>query len=163
MSGHDLPQLIKEVNIEVNKMANWFRANKMAVNVSKTKYIIFKPTGKKIKLTDDEGIVYNENEIGQPQDPKKVTKLDRIYNDNPVKADRTYKLLGVYLDEHLSFDYHCTYVCNKLSNSNFIINRAKNFLNKKALKTLYYAIIHPHILYCLPLYACTSNKNLKKI
>ena len=40
-SGFNLDELITEVNIELNKLAIWFRANKMAVNVSKTKYIIF--------------------------------------------------------------------------------------------------------------------------
>ena len=54
-SSHDINTLISEVNIEVNKLANWFRANKMAVNVSKTKYIIFKPRGVKINLTANGG------------------------------------------------------------------------------------------------------------
>ena len=54
-SGHNIYTLISEVNIEVIKLANWFRANKMAVNVSKTKYIIFKPRGVKINLTANGG------------------------------------------------------------------------------------------------------------
>ncbi len=37
-SGPDLNNLISEVNDEINKMAVWFRANKLAVNISKTKY-----------------------------------------------------------------------------------------------------------------------------
>jgi hypothetical protein len=51
-----------------------------------------------------------------------------------------------------------------LSQANFIINRVKNLLPKKVIiffgdlkksffiftKTLYYALFHPHILYCLP-------------
>ena len=60
-AGHDIKTLINEVNVEVNKLANWFRANKMAVNVSKTKYIIFKPRGAKINLDANEGVVYDEN------------------------------------------------------------------------------------------------------
>jgi retron-type reverse transcriptase len=44
-SDQDLPSLVNRVNIELNKLANWFRANKMAVNISKTKYIIFRPRG----------------------------------------------------------------------------------------------------------------------
>ena len=60
-SGHDLKALIRDVNVEIKKMANWFRSNKMAVNVSKTKYIIFKPKGIKIILGDNEGIVYDDN------------------------------------------------------------------------------------------------------
>ena len=162
-SGHEISQLIKDVNTELNKLANWFRANKMAVNISKTKYIIFKPKGTKINIKVNEGVVFDNNEIGQTWDKDKVTPLDRIYNDNPDPNNRTYKLLGLYLDEHLSFDYHCTHVCTKLAQSNFIINRAKNFLPTPTLKTLYFAMVHPHLLYCLPLYACTSSKNITKI
>ncbi len=38
--GLILDDVIKYVNCELQKMANWFRANKMSVNASKTKYII---------------------------------------------------------------------------------------------------------------------------
>ena len=34
---------------------------------------------------------------------------------------------------------------------------------KKSLKTLYYALVHPHLLYCLPLYSCISAKNITKL
>ena len=162
-SGLNLDALIKEVNIEINKLANWFRANKMAVNVSKTKYIIFKPKGVKVNIGPDNGVIFDENEIGMPKDISKITPLIRIHNESPDPSNRTYKLLGLYLDEHLSFDYHCDHVRSKIAQSNFIINRAKHFLPKKSLKTLYYALVHPHLLYCLPLYSCTSAKNITKI
>jgi ribonucleases P/MRP protein subunit RPP40 len=42
-SGPKLKPLIQKVNAELQKLSVLFRANKMAVNVSKTKYIIFKP------------------------------------------------------------------------------------------------------------------------
>ena len=162
-SGLNLNELIADVNVEINKLANWFRINKMAVNVSKTKYIIFKPKGVKININSNLGVVYDENEIGMPKNETKITPLVRIYNENPDISNRTYKLLGLYLDEHLSFDYHCDHVRSKIAQSNFIINRAKHFLPRKSLKTLYYALIHPHLLYCLPLYSCTSAKNIKKL
>ena len=162
-SGHDLNALIRDVNAEIKKLANWFRSNRMAVNVNKTKYIIFKPKGVKINIGDDEGIIYDENEIGQPIDPNKIKKLDRIYSDSPDLQNRTYKLLGVLLDEHLSFDAHCNYVCTKIAQSNFIINRAKHFLPHNSLRTLYFALIHPHLLYCLPIYSCTTTSNINKI
>ena len=135
----------------------------MAVNVSKTKYIIFKPKGVKINIENDKGIVFDKNEIGYPKNKDKITPLIRIHNDNPDPCNRTYKLLGLYLDEHLSFDYHCDHVYSKISQLNFIINRAKHFLPQKSLKTLYYALVHPHLLYCLPLYSCTSAKNISKL
>ena len=36
--GKNLQELIHKMNTEINKNANWFRANKIAVNISKTKY-----------------------------------------------------------------------------------------------------------------------------
>jgi Reverse transcriptase (RNA-dependent DNA polymerase) len=162
-AGPELGPLIAKSNIELQKIATWFRANKMAVNISKTKYIIFKPKNKKVVINPGEGIVYNNNDIGGHQDPNKTYELGRIYNDHPVASERTYKLLGVLLDENLSFDQHCTYVCSKLAQSNYIISKCKNVLPRKALRTLYYSLIHPYLLYCLPLYGCTTRKNINKI
>jgi hypothetical protein len=162
-SGPELGPLLNKVNGELKKLAAWFRANRMAVNVSKTKYIIFKSKGRRVELNDDEGIFYDDNDDIEPYDINKVSKLDRVFNDNPIPSDRTYKLLGIYLDENLSFDAHVNYVCNKLSQSNYIINRSKNFLPFTSLRTLYFALIHSHLLYCLPIYSCTSQKNLTKL
>jgi len=36
------------MNADINKMAIWFKANKLAVNKNKTKYIIFRAKGKKL-------------------------------------------------------------------------------------------------------------------
>ena len=48
MAGKNLPELIDKVNLELTKWAQWFRSNKMAVNTSKTKFIIFHTKGKKL-------------------------------------------------------------------------------------------------------------------
>jgi hypothetical protein len=87
----------------------------MAVNTSKTKIIIFRTKGKKIP--DDVSIVFNNNEIGEEENPSLIVKLDRIFNENPNECDRSFKLLGVYLDEFLSFDKHVSHICAKLARS----------------------------------------------
>jgi Reverse transcriptase (RNA-dependent DNA polymerase) len=98
IAGPDIKEVIRKANTELQKLANWFRANKMAVNVLKTKYIIFKPKGIKLNLSDEDGIYYNDNEICVEQDPSKVTKLIRVSNDNPNPADRTFiNFWGCYL------------------------------------------------------------------
>jgi len=38
----NLNELIKYVNDELHKIANWFLSNKMAINTSKTKFILFR-------------------------------------------------------------------------------------------------------------------------
>ena len=85
----------------------------MAVNVSKTKFIIFRTRGKKIDVNGLK-IVFNSNEPNCVPDPAKIIPLEQIANDKPTKY---YKLLGVLLDEYLSFEYHIKLVCNKIAKS----------------------------------------------
>jgi hypothetical protein len=157
----NLHELINFVNCELQKLANWFRCNKMAVNTSKTKFIIFRTKGKKIP--DDVSIVFNNNEIGEEENPSLIVKLDRIYNENPNECDRSFKLLGVYLDEFLSFDKHVSHICAKLARSLYCIRRVSNLLSLKALKSLYFALVHPHLLYCSTVLSCTSQANITRI
>jgi hypothetical protein len=161
-SHANLDTLIQLANTEIQKIANWFRANKMAVNISKTKYIIFHGRGKRVNM-NGQNIVFNNNEIGKEEDPSLITPLERIYDAHPNKESRSYKLLGVHLDECLSFKNHVNAICNKINQSIYCINRAKNFLTKKALKSLYFALVHPHLLYCISVYSCTSTSVLKRI
>jgi hypothetical protein len=69
----------------------------MAVNTSKTKYIIFRTQGKRIN-NNDCVLVFNSNEPGRVEDPALISTLERIYNDGP---EPHFKLLGVLLDEYL--------------------------------------------------------------
>ena len=48
-SGPNLPQLFEKVNLEFQKLGEWFRANKLSLHPGKTKYSIFCNPDKKIK------------------------------------------------------------------------------------------------------------------
>jgi hypothetical protein len=163
LSGPELNPPIQKANKELQKLSMWFRANKVAVNVSKTKYIMFKPKGKKAEVGENNGVLLKNNDVSEPEDQNKIFPLERTYDDSENPQNRSFKLLGVLLDKHLSFNQHCTNVCNKLAQANYIINRVKNVLPKNLLKTLYYSLFHPHLLYCLPVFGCTSSKNVNKI
>jgi hypothetical protein len=157
----NLNELINFINHEINKIANWFQANKMAVNISKTKYIIFRTKGKKI--LNPPPILFNSNEFGKPEDPNLIVPLERVYSDHPNVEHRSYKLLGVYFDEYLNFDKHFLYICAKLTRAIYIIRRASNILSLKSLKLLYFSLVHPHLLYCNVILSCGSESNLKRI
>jgi hypothetical protein len=47
---------------------------------------------------------FDNNTDGAMHDPNLVFTLSRVFNNNPCKSDRTYKLLGVDLDEHLDLN-----------------------------------------------------------
>ena len=162
ITGDNLPELIVKINQEINKLANWFRANKMALNISKTKYIIFHTKGKKLNTTENT-IVYDENEIGKPHNPSLVTPLERFHDKHPNVNSGAYKLLGIHFDETLSFNHHVNFLRNKLSRSLFCINRAKNLLDPHFLKMLYFALFHSNLLYCIGTLSSMSKANANKI
>jgi hypothetical protein len=109
--GHNLKDLSNYVNGELRKIANWFRANKMALNVSKTKFIIFRTVNKPVNPLDCV-IIYNSNEIGVPDpDPALISPIERIHNEG---RETSFKLLGVLLDEFLSFNDHITMLTRKI-------------------------------------------------
>jgi hypothetical protein len=161
-SDTDLDRLIQYVNGEINKMAVWFRANKLAVNVNKTKFMIFRSVGKKVNNNISD-LIYDENEPNKPINPQLITRLERYHNNHENKDCRAYKLLGIYFDEHLTLNFHVNNLCKKLTRSMYCIRQAKNLLNTRSLKSLYYALVHSHLTYCPSIVGITNNKNIKQI
>ena len=64
----NLNQLYHNANIQINKLFNWFCANKLSLNAGKTNYIVIRPKHMRCKLTSHDMFIQN-------------TKLNRIGND----------------------------------------------------------------------------------
>ncbi len=98
------------------------------VNVEKTNYIIFHTRGKKIE-TNDLSVVFNSNDEGSENpDPSKIQILERIHDGHNDIKMQSFKLLGIYLDEHLTLNKHAAHVSAKLTRSLYLLNRVKNFV-----------------------------------
>ena len=128
----------------------------MAVNVNKTKFIIFHTRGKKVDL-DAKKIIFDNNDPSSPFNPDIVCWLERIHNNHTDPSSRSCKLLGILLDEHLTFHQHFDYLKSKLSKALFCINRVKNFLPQKTLTTIYQSLFHSHLQYC-PIIVNSTSK-----
>jgi hypothetical protein len=98
-----------------------------------------------------------------PLDQSKISEIERVHDNHPDKDLRSYKSLGVYFDEHLTFARHVEALIAKLSRAIYMLGRVKNILPTSALKSIYYALFHSHLLYCPTVISCTSNANLDKI
>jgi hypothetical protein len=86
-SHNNINDLITFVNTELKKIARWFRANKMAVNVSKTKFIIFHTKDKKIP--PNISLTYDDNEPDQ-NNPELINTIERVHINHPIKQNRAY-------------------------------------------------------------------------
>ena len=152
-SGTDIMSVGNLVNNEIQKLGIWLRANELAINPSKTKVMVFSNH----RSIPEFRFVFNNNDLTGTQNPNLIYPIERVSNKSQIPA---VKMLGVYLDEHLSFNFHCTKVLKKVSSALYMINRAKHFLSSASLKKLYYSIIHPHFLYCLIIYSSTNDSNI---
>jgi hypothetical protein len=89
--------------------------------------------------------------------------LERVYSTSPNPSSRSYKLLGIHLDENLSLNTHYSVLSAKLSRALFFLRCAKNLLPHKALLTLCHSLFHCHLLYCPNILGITSLSNISKI
>jgi hypothetical protein len=156
-SNKNLTTLVENVIIARKKVARWLRSNKIAVNVSKTKFIIFHTKGNIINGNIQ--LVYDDNEPGE-QNPLLIKHIERVHSNHPTKNLRSKKLLGSHLAKNLAFDYPAQATITKLNRSLYCIYKSKNFQPKPALKSLYYALIHSHLTYCLIITSCAATKNI---
>ena len=75
ISNSNMGNLFETMNEELRKVANWFKANKLSLNISKTKYSLFHSTRNRKDLPNI---------------------LPPLHIDNiPVKTESTTKFLGV--------------------------------------------------------------------
>ena len=131
------------VNDELEKIYEWFNANKLWLNAGKTKYSLFHKPSK----TSDLSLLL----------PKLLT------NDKEIERVGSIKFHRVLLDEHLSWKEHLTYTKNKTAKNIDLLDRAKLFLGKHSLLTLYYLCIHTYLNYANLLCASTKKADLKKL
>ena len=155
-SGSDINSVGPLINLELQKIGIWLKPNELSINTSKTKIMIFS-NNRPIPYFK---FVFNNNDFNTLQNPNLISEVERIESNS---KNPCFKMLGVLFDEKLSFDHHCTKVLKKINSALFLINRAKHLLSKNSLKRLYYAMIHPHLLYCLPIYCYTSSKNIETL
>ena len=102
--------------------------------------------------------MFNNNAIDVVQDKRFIYPIERITNES--RPNPAFKILGVWLDENLTFDFHISVTSKKISKALFSLKKVRHILSLNALKSLYYALIHPHFLYCLPVYCSSSSRNI---
>ena len=142
-SHKDIKTLFKIVNEELIKVDEWFKSNKLSLNIKKTKYtLFFKPT-----KADDI--------------PFKLPNF--LINDTPIERQTSMKFLGVLLDENLSWRSHIQTIENKISKNIAMLYKVKALLNLKSLKSLYFCFVHSYLTYCNIAWASTNHTKLKKL
>ena len=138
--SHSNPKTLESVlNNELKNIEVWLRCNKLSVNVKKTTYLIFKPWQKKC----------NHN-------------FSFSLGGQLLTQTNATKFLGVYIDEHLTWKDHISYLCKQISKSIGMLFRSRFYLSSKTKLTLYYSLIYPYTTYCNSTWSSTYRTNFCK-
>jgi hypothetical protein len=140
-SHSSLEVLINRTNSDLENIAEWFRSNKLTLNLDKTNYIIFRSHKKALPTSYPNLCIFG----------------------TPITLVESSKFLGVYVDQHLSWKEHVSNIATKIAKNLGILSRISRILPPQTRTSLYYTLIHPYISYCNIVWASAYKSNLSKI
>ena len=120
------------IETDLIKITDWFKANKLTVNINKTVFMSFGPKNDKLASINLSGEIINHSEHT--------------------------KFLGLWIDDKLNWNKHCNTLINKLKRNQTLIRTTKNLFNQSTLKLIYHAHIQSHINYGLVIWGGMVNK-----
>ena len=129
-----------EIEHDLNVTTDWFKANKLTLNADKTICVVFSPRG------------------------ETISQIDLKLGDYVIPCCTQTKFLGIWLDKNLDWNKHIDILLRKLKQIVGLLRKSKNMLDKRALRSLYYAHIHSHLSYSISVWgSMLNNKQIQKL
>ena len=125
------------INNELRNVHNWLLAQRLSLNVSKTRLMNFLHATKNVPSL----------------------KLS-ICNLNIEEVDH-FNFLGLIIDKNMKWHTHVQKVANKIRNVNGILHKFKYVFPHRILILIYTSLIESHINYCILLWGINYDKIFK--
>ncbi len=123
-SSPNIRQLFNQVNEDLESLDDWFRANKLSLNLGKTNYMVF-DRGKQVNMDN----------------------MILTINDLPIERVSKVKFLGLIINNCLNWNDHIHHVKGKISSGIYALNTVKHILPQSHLKTIYYSLVNSYLNY----------------
>ena len=127
-----------QINTSLSCINNWLIANKLYLNIGKTKYMI-------ISIKD------------KPPD------LNLIIGSSCIERTNVQKFLGIYIDDKVSFRVHTNKIAAKLSQGVGLLRKMKHIVPGNVLKNLFYAFIYSRFTYGITCYGSAYQNQIQRI
>ena len=139
-SHKNLVILERHINEQLIKIHEWLCANKLALNISKSNFVLFHPVQKK---------------------PNYILNL-KICNQQ-ITQKQSINYLGIIIDSHLMWKNHVHELTKKISRGIGVLLKLRKFVSTQVLLQLYYAIIYSFLTYSVLAWGNTYITNLKPL
>jgi len=126
-SGRTKDEVETSTNAELEKVAEWFKNNKLTLHPNKSRYIVHSKD-KLIKLF------------------LSGTEMMRC---GYGLQEESVRLLGLNIDENLDWKVHISSVKKKIAKGQYLLWRHRKKLDISTRKVIYESFVRCHIIYCL--------------
>jgi hypothetical protein len=141
IKGKKMETIVHILNLEIRRLSDWFKCNKLSVNVNKTKVMLFASQSKP----------YDKNDIVIQIDNVKIEVVDHI------------KFLGVIIDDKLKWHMHIQHIKTKITKCTGIILNVRKKLGIDVLRIIYNTMILPYLTYCITVWGNAHDCNTAQI
>ena len=133
--------LVSQVMLILNSnISHWICANKLSINIGKTKCMLFQNTQNQI---------HNHEEI--------------VLHGGEIEIVDHFKRLGIWIDKNLNWKNNTYEKFKQIAQLLAIINTIKPLLQSYTLKQIYYALVQPHLSFGLLAWYSSIHGNLTNI
>ena len=116
--------LAKHLNEDLKSLYTWLCLNKLTVNESKTKFMVYSISSRSDNFPRN---------------------LEVKLNNQSIERMENYKFLGLNINQHLSWKAHMLEVLSKIQRNLAIVRKIARFLDRNSLLQLYHSLIMSHI------------------
>ena len=144
-SANTVKKLKKLVNSELPKVHEWLTVNKLTLNCSKTKYMLF-------------GL----DSHTRKNSPLKI-KFRCNINKRAIQRVDEFKYLGVIIDNKLNWQKHIDYIASKLAKVAGVIYKLRSKAQISTLKLIYNSLVGSYLSYGVIAWGNCASSTLSKL
>ena len=145
-ANNDLRTLESTVNLELAKVSEWLKANKLTLNIKKSNYVVFRPRQKIMPFV--------------PQ----IKIFNPMSNTQTILEIKDFvKYLGIMIDSDLSWKNHIDFICHKISKSIGIIAKLRHYIPRHLLLSIYHTLITPYLTYGISVWGYCAKTHLNRL
>ena len=142
--GKNIAQIKKTLTSEMSLCSDWFTQNKLHLNVSTTKSMLFG----------------SSQRLSSTKDPD---NFEIKVCDDVVERVQVFKYLGVHMNLNLNWHTHVEKKSKKISSKIGILRLIKPFLTIDLSKTMFNPIVLLHFTYCDIIRASSGETNMSRL
>ena len=139
LTADNIDEINNQLKILTNNLLKWVDFNGLALNLEKTKYMIFSRS--------------RNIELPEPL----------IMSETLIEHKQEAKFLGVIMDESLNWSKHVNAVQSKMTRYIGIMYKIKKFLPLTARLQIYHSFVQSHVNYCSLVWGFSTKSNIEAL